>query len=109
MTDGNYSWVVEENDAESSFGVMKGQWTKSDFPFTREEVPIKIGAKVRQIPEWQLDEHGLVGELKDLPKTSDQPVVDVTLVPIGSARLRLTAFPQFNNHPKTNELALIYI
>ncbi len=101
VTDWNYSLVVDENDPASSFEVMKGQWPKSDFPFTLEEVPIKIVAKARQIPEWQLDQYGLVGELKDLPKTSDQPIVDVTLIPMGAARLRITAFPELisNNKP----------
>ncbi|UZD21409.1 glycoside hydrolase family 127 protein [Algoriphagus halophytocola] len=103
VTDWNYSLVVDENDPASSFEVMKGHWPKSDFPFSLEEVPIKMVTKARQIPEWQLDEHGLVGELKDLPKTSDQPVVDVTLVPMGAARLRITAFPHLENSPKTNE------
>ena len=103
VTDWNYSLVVDENDPASSFEVMEGHWPKSDFPFTLEEVPIKIVAKARQIPEWQLDQTGLVGELKDLPKTSDQPVVDVTLVPMGAARLRITAFPQLENNPKINE------
>lgn len=103
VTDWNYSLVIDENDPASSFEVMEGHWPTSDFPFTLEEVPIKIVAKARQIPEWQLDEFGLVGELKDLPKTSDQPVVDVTLVPMGAARLRITAFPQLDNNPQNNE------
>ncbi|MEP0712016.1 beta-L-arabinofuranosidase domain-containing protein [Algoriphagus sp.] len=94
VTDWNYSLVVDENDPASSFEVIEGKWPASNFPFTLEEVPIKIVAKARQIPAWQLDQYGLVGELKDLPKTSDQPIVDVTLVPMGAARLRITAFPQ---------------
>ena len=64
VTDWNYSLVVDENDPASSFEVMKGHWPKSEFPFSLEEVPIKIVAKARQIPEWQLDQYGLVGELK---------------------------------------------
>jgi hypothetical protein len=62
-----------------------------------EEVPIKMVVKARQIPEWTFDQYGLVGELKDLPKSSDQPIVDVTLIPMGAARLRITAFPELTN------------
>ncbi|MBN3581394.1 glycoside hydrolase family 127 protein [Algoriphagus aestuarii] len=103
VTDWNYSILVDENDPASSVEVMKGKWPKSDFPFTLEEVPIKMIVKAQQIPEWQFDEYGLVGELKDLPKTSDQPVTDVTLVPMGAARLRITAFPELTSNPKTNK------
>ncbi|GAA0877383.1 glycoside hydrolase family 127 protein [Algoriphagus jejuensis] len=94
VTDWNYSLVVDEDDLASSFEVMKGKWPASNFPFTLEEVPIKILVKAKRIPEWQLDETGLVGELKDLPKTSAEPVEEVTLIPMGAARLRITAFPE---------------
>jgi hypothetical protein len=103
VTDWNYSIIVDENDPASSFEVMKGKWPKSDFPFTLEEVPIKMVVKARQIPEWTFDQYGLVGELKDLPKSSDQPIVDVTLIPMGAARLRITAFPELTTNPKTND------
>ena len=36
---------------------------------------------------------GLVGKLQPSPVKSDQPVETVTLIPMGAARLRLTAFP----------------
>ena len=103
VTDWNYSILVDENDPASSVEVMMGKWPKSDFPFTLEEVPIKMVVKAQQIPEWQFDEYGLVGELKDLPKTSDQPIVDVTLIPMGAARLRITAFPELTTNPKIDE------
>lgn len=103
VTDWNYTLVIDENDPLSSFEVMKGRWPRSNFPFTVEEVPIKIVAKAVQIPEWTLDENGLVGELKDLPKTSDQEVTEVTLIPMGAARLRISAFPHINDKPKTND------
>lgn len=103
VSDWNYTLVIDEKDPASSFEVIKGKWPISNFPFTQEEVPIKIAAKGRKIPEWKLDNTGLVGELVNLPKTSNEPIEDVVLVPMGAARLRITAFPHLENNPNTNE------
>ncbi|MBD8487268.1 glycoside hydrolase family 127 protein [Echinicola sp. CAU 1574] len=93
-TDWNYSLVVDKKNPEKSLEVVERPWPSSEFPFTPESVPIVIKAKAKQIPEWRLDEHGLVGELKDLPKTSTSPEEEVELIPMGAARLRISAFPE---------------
>ena len=90
----NYSLVIDKNNPASSFTIEQKPWPKSNFPFTLNEVPIIIKAKARKIPEWKLDKHKLVGELKDLPNTSDSPIVEVELIPMGAARLRISAFPE---------------
>ena len=38
-------------------------------------------------------EAGLVGSLQDSPVRSDEPVAEITLIPMGCARLRISAFP----------------
>ena len=38
-------------------------------------------------------DHGLCAVLQDSPARSEQPVEKVTLVPMGAARLRISAFP----------------
>src|SRR5438552_1330869 len=62
-------------------------------PFTAQTVPITLRAKAKKIPAWKLDRFGLVGKLQDSPVKSDEPVETVTLIPMGSARLRISAFP----------------
>ena len=62
-------------------------------PFTAQAVPIMLRAKARKIPAWKLDRFGLVGKLQDSPVKSDEPVETVTLIPMGGARLRISAFP----------------
>ena len=52
-------------------------------------MPIFITTKGKQIPEWQLDEYGLAGELKDSPVLSDEKVEEIELIPMGAARLRI--------------------
>jgi hypothetical protein len=89
----NYGLVLDAGNPAASFTVDKRDWPASDFPFTLDEVPITLTAKARQIPEWTLDRYGLVAPLQDSPAFSDQPIKTVTLVPMGAARLRISAFP----------------
>ena len=92
-SDWNYGLVLDKEHPERSFKIEKKAWPKDNFPFTTEDVPLVIRAKARQIPQWTLDQYGLCGELPDSPVQTDQPVVDVELVPMGAARLRVSALP----------------
>jgi len=89
----NYGLVLDETNPAGSFQVVKRDWPSNDMPFTHEGTPIEIRAKGKRIPQWQLDKHGLVAELQDSPVKSDQPVETITLIPMGAARLRISAFP----------------
>jgi hypothetical protein len=63
------------------------------MPFTLDGVPIELTAHGKRIPEWQLDDLGLVGSLQASPVKSDEPKEEITLVPMGAARLRISSFP----------------
>jgi len=92
-SDWNYGLVLDKKNPLKSFKVTHLPWPESNFPFTQAEVPITIEAKARQIPEWTLDQYKLCGVLMDSPVSSTQPEVKVELVPMGAARLRISAFP----------------
>jgi hypothetical protein len=51
-----------------------------------------VKATGRIIPEWQIDETGLCGVLpeEDAVKGAKE---EITLIPMGAARLRISAFP----------------
>lgn len=89
----NYGLVLNEKKPESSFKVRKLPWPKDDFPFTTESAPILLEAKARQIPEWIEDRHGLCAPLQQSPAFSTSKVETVSLIPMGAARLRISAFP----------------
>ena len=89
----NYGLVLDDAHPEKSFTVKKLTWPKDDYPFTPESVPIQIAVKAKQIPEWTLDQYGLCAVLQPSPARSEQPVENVTLIPMGAARLRISAFP----------------
>jgi hypothetical protein len=64
-----------------------------DNPFTHDTVPVRITTEARRIEEWIADDERVVAPLQPSPARSDTPVETVTLVPMGAARLRITAFP----------------
>jgi hypothetical protein len=86
-TSWNYALTMNE------FVVHRKPWPKSDYPFDLDGAPIEITTKARQVPEWTLDETGLCAELQASPVKTEEPIVTVTLVPMGAARLRVSAFP----------------
>lgn len=99
----NYGLVLDAAQPEKSFTIKKLAWPQDNFPFTPDSAPIQIVARAREIPEWTLDRHGLCAALQDSPAASDQPVQDVTLIPMGAARLRIAAFPTVSDAPDAHK------
>ncbi len=89
----NYGLILDRAHPEKSVEVVKKNWPSDDYPFTNADAPIELKVKGKAIPSWTLDEHGLCGAVPQSPVRSDQPTVDLTLVPMGGARLRVSAFP----------------
>lgn len=95
----NYGLLFDAKNPARSFKVERRPWPASDMPFAPDSAPVALRAKGRRIPEWQADPLGLVGLLQPSPVRSDEPVEPLTLVPMGGARLRITAFPVVGNGP----------
>jgi hypothetical protein len=53
----------------------------------------RIIARARRVPAWQVDSTGLVAPMQPGPVVTDEPVEEVRLLPMGCARLRISAFP----------------
>src|SRR6202022_1511206 len=96
----NYGLVLDSLDCTQSFEVVKKDWPKSDMPFTQNEPPLEVRANCKRIPEWKIDYLGLVGLLQDSPAKSKQPTEDITLIPMGAARLRIASFPVISGGPE---------
>lgn len=62
-------------------------------PFTQSDVPLVFEAQGRQVPEWKIDEYKLCGVLpyEDVAKSDTCETLE--LIPMGAARLRISAFP----------------
>ncbi len=92
----NYGLIVNTKDLARSFSVVHKEWPKDNYPFSQQNVPIEIKARGRQIPSWQIDQYGLVDVLPAYPAKTNKPVEEITLIPMGAARLRISAFPVVN-------------
>ncbi len=89
----NYGLLVDEKHPERSFAIIKRPWPKDNNPFTNTNAPIVLTATGKQLPEWTIDATGLCGVLPQSPVKSNEKVSSITLVPMGGARLRISAFP----------------
>jgi hypothetical protein len=89
----NYGLVLNREGFENTLSVKRNAWPKDNNPFTNTNAPIEITAKGKLIPQWTIDEHGLVAILPQSPVKTDQPATEIKLVPMGGARLRISAFP----------------
>jgi hypothetical protein len=99
----NYGLVLDSSSPEKSFTAARKEGPLSPQPFTPDTVPVQLKAKARKIPNWQTDRLSLVGKLQPSPVKSDEPVEDVTLIPMGAARLRVTMFPVIGSGPDAHE------
>lgn len=89
----NYGLILDKNNLEDSFTIETKSWPDDDYPFTVDAAPLVIKAKGKRIPQWTIDQYGLAGELQQSPVKSEESSETIELIPMGAARLRISAFP----------------
>lgn len=73
-----------------------------DQPFTAEGTPIELAATGRRIPNWTMV-NNCPGKLQPSPIRSDEPTDQIALIPMGAARLRISAFPVIGGGPDARD------
>lgn len=93
-SDWNYGLVVDEQNLPVNFSVIRKPYPENEQPFTLENVPLEFTAIGRQIPSWGFDSTGMTDLLptKFAPRAAE--TTPIILVPMGAARLRISAFPR---------------
>jgi len=90
----NYGLILDQYSPEISFKVVRKPGPPPAQPFDVDAAPIELTARGRRIEAWQLDRKGLIGPLQQSPVKVDPGEPEtITLIPMGCARLRVSAFP----------------
>lgn len=98
----NYGLVLTEG-GEPSVTVAESQSPADGVsPWTPETSPVRLKAAARRIPAWQIDMYGLAAPLQDSPAYTEEPVEQVSLIPMGAARIRVSAFPVASDSGEAN-------
>ncbi len=99
----NYGLVLGQGPT-AGLRVERSEAPLAAQPFSLETAPVRILARGKRIPAWQLLPNlGIVDNLQDSPVRSDEPVEEITLVPMGCARLRVSQFPVIGEGPDATE------
>ena len=92
-SDWNYGLQLDSKNPAAWFEVVKKPWPGDNNPWTLSTAPIELRAKGKKINSWTIDENGLCGVLPQSPAATNEPLTTLTFIPMGSARLRISAFP----------------
>lgn len=95
----NYALMLDEG-----VQVEKNAWEvkaggEQQQPFAPENAPLRLKVRARRVPGWQQEANGLIGEVPESPvdpATVEATQEEVTLIPMGCARLRVSAFPEIS-------------
>jgi DUF1680 family protein len=90
----NYGLLIDRQNPEASIEVLQtpGARPLSEQPWTLDAAPLQLRARGRRIVQWGL-QNETVQELQPSPVRSAQPDEEITLIPLGCARLRVACFP----------------
>ncbi len=95
----NYGLVLDGAKPEA----VAGSWPQDDQPWRAESAPVRLTARAKRIPNWTLDVRGAVNEVVPGPIRSAEKEETVALIPMGAARLRISAFPRIGEGPDAKE------
>ncbi len=95
----NYGLVLGSSDPAAGIKLVTKPFPADNQPFTLDAAPLELRVRAKRIPNWTENAFGVVDKLQPSPIRSDAAVETVTMVPMGCARLRLSALPAIGDGP----------
>ncbi len=92
-SDWNYALCVNDG-IPVDITVSQRAWPADNYPFTQQSVPLTFTAKGKKVPSWGFDGKGMTDILPTRFAGRSTTTETITLIPMGAARLRISAFPQ---------------
>jgi len=87
----NYGLVLDPDDPGATISLAE-QKPPAEQPFAPEAAPLVLRARAKRLPQWKA-EGKMVGKIPPGPVVSSDSETEVTLIPMGCARLRISSFP----------------
>lgn len=85
-------WNYALQDNLRGMKVERLPWPADNYPFSHGNVPLRVHARGARVDGWGQDATGLCQILPDADAKRGR-LEDITLIPMGAARLRISAFP----------------
>jgi hypothetical protein len=89
----NYALAIDPEKLTQSVKVVRPDaGAKEPHHFSRQQNPIELRVGARRVEGWQMFE-GSADAPPQSPVTTSGPIESIKLIPYGTAKLRITAFP----------------
>jgi hypothetical protein len=89
----NYALLTNNKGNALDIRVQRRTVATDTNPFTRANCPLQFTALAQRAPGWTADADNVVEPLITSPTTPSGKATRISLIPMGAARLRITAFP----------------
>lgn len=100
ITPWNYGLALDPDNPAAGIEVLHKPFPASNQPFTPDDSPIELRVPARRIPNWTENYFGVVDKLQRSPIQADAALEHVAMIPMGCARLRMSALPTIGTGPE---------
>ena len=99
--DWNYGLSIDTQAPEKYISIEQGKMPEN--PFLPETTPVRLKLKAKKVADWGLAANGVHAAEPPINAKASGPEEDITLIPFGAQRIRVTYFPLISETPATEK------